>query len=1078
MTVEYIHQINIADTDSDCVLNLKLPTLGGRQECIIPFGNAATQKKENPKPSIEIPHTVALNLFVFKDPSLDKAKAGVPEFVPLFKGIDKLGKNDAIGYFYVFINGFLWREVASLPQGALSEVDLRIHHDKNFRPFSSAESYELVVPSRAVGLFSSSTSADIPNLQIAFSRVQWSWDYINKLGGMWPKDPRFDIAPQRSQCINATLAEELRSKRMQKIDLGNAPNWSQIKNAGKTNNNSPCIFVHDILGITQTQKLNADYELKLLKEHQANLQSNPFYKSAMLAHQLFRNEELWKTQLISTPAASYNEYYKTDEQSKFARDAGRHLSPKELEKYLIGTNPDWLIARLDSYIESRKRLQNMHNLYCEDLELPLSDICTRNNVEAPPSWESLLCDLTTLSACAYPFAFEFCHEQLASLMLPNTLIPAFIPALTNVDAKGRTSEELVELFIKGKAYNEQLVSDDSSWFNVQFCPNDGLYGDDLGESSPIEEKIGKEIGAFDPFKLSELALKADLQGSTMPSLFVEIRTLAAFEKILAEAFMYWERVFKERTFAGREPDLFYARVGSLAKSFDIEPLKDIKLHDMNAVPSDRVVISMSFVRHTLIEKIQSSTGRKALKNALTSIKKGKPVNNNQLITIARELQMNINSEGAAQFKAQKGQPYMLKQVRAEVLRMLNEVNDINGTFKTITGVVGKVFTAPLNKMPTSTIYEYNRDLDPAIATKMLTPNNAGKAWFEVKRGASIGLLALTGITAYYAYAQYESEFEGKGETYQFAKHVAILGSVVASVGSVWENYSQAAGTSSLTKERLKDFAKDLSKSKKRLVKFTYLRTFGGVMGVLMSGVQMADAVEMWNKHDKDAATVNAVAGLMGAAAAIYGAVFASMGPIGWGLFLGSLLLSIVAVALIDSSAEKWCKFGPFAENKKGIWLGELDADYNNFSNPEIYHKFIMSVLYSPKAQTTAISPTQFLVKVSLPVFLKSTSELSLEFKYKLKYKMDHDYTQGNWQNDNILGNREYEATYNESGNLIQADYLIDVDDTTLSFMKKIGDTAAIPTLSYDSNLTMPFDYDAIIKPVHNPTYPNPWVVQE
>ena len=1078
MTVQYVHKPKIADDTQQCALDLKMPTLGG-EVCVIPYGQAATQKQSAPKQMVELPDLVAVDLLVFKDPSLDKSKAGNAEFIPMFKGKDKLGENEAIGYFYIFINGFLWREVAALPQGALSEVDLRLYHDKNFRSFNTANAFELVIPTRAIGLLSTSTSADVPDLQIAFSRVQWSWDYINKMGGMWPSDTRFDKTPQLSKCENINQATDNRAARMQSIDLTSAPSWASIENMGAPNS-KPCIYVHDLVGIAQSQKLDADYELHLLKEHQAILQRNPFYKSAMLAHQLFLNEKLWETKLTTPPTGRQVEYptlVLKDEQSEQARDAGRHLSPDELEKYLVGLNPDWIIERLDNYIVARKHLQGLHESKCSQSDQPFSNICSGNLVQAPPSWQAVMCDFSTLSPCGYPFAFELCHEQLASLMLPNTLIPAFIPALTNDTEKQRLSSELNELFNNGKAYNEGLVGDDSSWLNVQFCPNDDLYGQNLSAATADEDKIGQELGAFDPRKLQQEVKNAELKQPGIPALFVESRLLSVIEKILSETLMYWERIFKERAFAGREERLFYARVGSLAKSFDVSPLHDIQLHDMDAVPNDRMIISMSFVRHPLIEKIKSTKGRAALKNALASIAKGKPVNNNQLITIARELHMDINPEGAAQFKTQSGQPYMLKQVRAEILQMLNEVNDIQGTFKTVSGAAGKVLPAPARDTPASIVYEHNRDLAPAVAARMVSPNNFGKMWFEAKRGSSIALLALTGITAYYIYAEYEKEFAGKGDLYQFGKHIAVIGGVIAAVGSVWENYSSTAGNSALTKARLTGEARQLSKLLGKLVKFTYLRSFGGAMGILMSGVQMADAVEMWNKHDRDAATVNMIAGMMGMTSAIYGAIFASMGPIGWGLFLGSIVLSILAVSLMDTEAEKWCKFGPFAKNKKGIWQGERDAEYNDFSNPEAYHKFIMAVLFSPKADYTEVAKNQYTIEVSIPNFIKGESELALKFGFKLKDVLaPYNVESKHYSYTGVTGTKEYQPVHDEKGQLIKALYTINIAFANPNHVLQIDKVRPFPELRYDKNLTLPLDFSAIAKPIANPSYPNPWIL--
>ena len=105
MTVQYVHKPKIADDTQQCALDLKMPTLGG-EVCVIPYGQAATQKQSAPKQMVELPDLVAVDLLVFKDPSLDKSKAGNAEFIPMFKGKDKLGENEAIGYFYILCFDF------------------------------------------------------------------------------------------------------------------------------------------------------------------------------------------------------------------------------------------------------------------------------------------------------------------------------------------------------------------------------------------------------------------------------------------------------------------------------------------------------------------------------------------------------------------------------------------------------------------------------------------------------------------------------------------------------------------------------------------------------------------------------------------------------------------------------------------------------------------------------------------------------------------------------------------------------------------------------------------------------------
>lgn len=96
------------------------------------------------------------------------------------------------GWLYVYVNGFLWRELAVSEHGTFSDVDLRTWQgcdgglDGQGRPIGrratgTAQNY-LELPTKLNG--------EEPVIQVAFSEVQWSWKRIASLGGMDPEDPR------------------------------------------------------------------------------------------------------------------------------------------------------------------------------------------------------------------------------------------------------------------------------------------------------------------------------------------------------------------------------------------------------------------------------------------------------------------------------------------------------------------------------------------------------------------------------------------------------------------------------------------------------------------------------------------------------------------------------------------------------------------------------------------------------------------------------------------------------------------------------------------------------------------------
>ncbi|GGX38645.1 PAAR-like domain-containing protein [Saccharospirillum salsuginis] len=96
------------------------------------------------------------------------------------------------GWLYVYLNGYLWRELKVTEHGTFSDVDLRTWQgcdgglDNQGRPIGrratgTAQNY-VELPTKI--------NNEAPEIQVAFSEVQWSWKRIVSLGGMDPEDPR------------------------------------------------------------------------------------------------------------------------------------------------------------------------------------------------------------------------------------------------------------------------------------------------------------------------------------------------------------------------------------------------------------------------------------------------------------------------------------------------------------------------------------------------------------------------------------------------------------------------------------------------------------------------------------------------------------------------------------------------------------------------------------------------------------------------------------------------------------------------------------------------------------------------
>jgi len=118
------------------------------------------------------------------------------------------------GWLYVFVDGHLWREVKISDDAVFQDVNLAKYQGKNVRP-SAGMGFDydvLTLPYRLNG--------QSPTVQVAFSEIQWSWQYLCKMGGMSADDKRFlpDLAvhePYR----DIQGDEDFRESRFQTLDL-------------------------------------------------------------------------------------------------------------------------------------------------------------------------------------------------------------------------------------------------------------------------------------------------------------------------------------------------------------------------------------------------------------------------------------------------------------------------------------------------------------------------------------------------------------------------------------------------------------------------------------------------------------------------------------------------------------------------------------------------------------------------------------------------------------------------------------------------------------------------------------------
>ncbi|VAW70715.1 hypothetical protein MNBD_GAMMA12-2386, partial [hydrothermal vent metagenome] len=189
---------------------------------------------------------IAIGASKKKNPNLKSAKIKLsPVFPVAFSEPEgKKLMHCREGYIYIFMNGYLWRELyvagvkwevnyvpqyevelntytnverTTLPINSwkIYDVNLALHQGKNIRKHMNemgALVGAVVIPYK-VGNHK-------PLIQICFSETQWSWDYICRMGGMDEvHDPRYIKELHYGKTYLNTRDMNLINSRLQKIDL-------------------------------------------------------------------------------------------------------------------------------------------------------------------------------------------------------------------------------------------------------------------------------------------------------------------------------------------------------------------------------------------------------------------------------------------------------------------------------------------------------------------------------------------------------------------------------------------------------------------------------------------------------------------------------------------------------------------------------------------------------------------------------------------------------------------------------------------------------------------------------------------
>ncbi|QUI63519.1 hypothetical protein GSF04_13830 [Pseudoalteromonas sp. A22] len=996
----HIFNTELNDEQAPCTLELQLQGLNGK-DCTVPLGFAEVQRASSPKPDDQIPFVETVELRVFSDASLDINKAKAPEYVPMFKDQKEFQEDEPVGYYYFFVNGYLWREIAAISGGMLSEVDLREYHGQSFRPNNGTHMPRLTLPIRAKGLFSDSTSVETMTYQVAFSRVQWSWDYISALGDMKPDDSRFDKKPMTSKCPDEGKASTYRSERMQTIDFSSAPNWDSIENLKANEDGEPCIYLHDVLGIAQKCFLLSETALAQLTIQRLTLEENGYYKSAIIAQSVFLNDELHEKDFSMRNVAQSRykpeiDYKQKDSFSRELRSAAAHLSESKVEKYLVGSNSAEILDLVEIFYENKEKLIK---IYTENYTPP-------RGISEPSKLQFISRDFSTLDNIQDHYSFHMFCQHFNLMALRKEGLQVNFKAVLDKARVSKLTSKLDEQYKKAIKLVFKHVSDENEWFQKQFCGNELAYGDTSASAQYDETLIGVELGDFDPkkFNRDEALAPVSMFNLTKGASDISLKGVEEFTNL----HLALHKEFIDKQTPSEKLQRFMA---STIKSRVPEFVDKLKLFPAGDVPDTHFSLTKEFSDITTLGRLTTRKQHQAFKKIIDAVIKDKvgSKNNNQFITVAKALGLEVFDEkgkvnGVILTKTKES----IESLAIKTIEFKKLKGDVNSSTKYVLSLPKELFDLE---------YEHKElfdELGQGYHREGLTNKELSRFKKVAKKGVP-GLIAiLTVWGTIIQYSDYEKNFEGKGDLYEVSKNLALLGgSITAILGLLNSTLKIPEEERLLTKEKY------IGRVGQSISSISIFRGMSSIIGIAASVVLLFDGLELIAKHDLDAGIATLVSAGFTFLSSIQVFFFGSLGHLGWVLFIAAILTALIAEALKDSKLKRWAEFGPLGMKS--------NITYEHFKNSEKFHEYILSVLYSPRVANVINNGLHYQVEISSPIIDELESELGLQVDYKYRNIRNLKVYEGTW----VYGLKDHKPIYSKERNKIGGIFNFSLDGEIL-----------------------------------------------
>ncbi len=913
-----------------------------------------------------------------------KNKASVPDFI---ENIDGIPTDAACGYLYIFVDGYLWREVACIGNGMYSDVDLMQEHSKDFRKHYSSPTLNIIIPTKTKALYNVVTDQLLSTtVEIAFSRVQWSWQYINDLGGMFVSDQRFAKTPLLSKCIDRGRGELLRGQRCQKFDFTQQESPRACEYIYANN----IVYLHDMIGIAQRYYVHLDEMVFRMQGHFQSAKQQPYYDSALLACQMFLNDKLQQTRTVATNYWQRTEYIDKSSEASTLRKVASKLSPEAIEKLLITPEE---ITLLEQYLALREELANFLNHEYDDGSevLTLTEICEITQIHLAPDWHIAMRDLSTLSIHNYHNGQNAAYDILNSVTKPMRQLPIFIQGMVTKASKEKRqllTEYMAELNVKTKELNDRLSFEAGSWLRQQFCANVNAFGTDMKNGVAELVDPENEPGIFDPLKFKAAVTNANEGHAGVGALYVlAIKSTKTGGTVVDGMLRYWKNTIDLSNSPNLQKITFQV-VGTTLKSSGLDTFKDVTFAKFGAIPDTHVIIGGNVKTHNLFDHLSDAAKRRAdyaLNHVTEAYTQGKEPQNKYLRELEKYVSKGTHTSKSAQRNViiadRKTGATIGVSANAGVTALVQKHLDALGSLNELKRLEIDVLMVPRSALPAGIAHKFD-DANPLRGNQGFNLDKMSSYTQKFQRGLPGTIFLLDGMLAAYAYYNYQTEFKGKGSKYERLKHVAYIAELTVSAATVFEAY-----ISNQTKMSQALFVKGVAKVNPYLsvfkmeMKITRLTIAAGLTGIIGAGVGAWDAWILLQKNDKDAAIAGFIsAGTAGAASAM--AMLSLAGPIFWGLIIASLVFSAISSILVNSDMDNWAEFGPFGQDKANRLKG-----FSAFANDRAYHNYILSLLFSPTVNIKATGGEgNFIITINVPLYgdFDTDAYLDVEAIHKIK----------------------------------------------------------------------------------------------